>query len=56
MTSPFSYVANMQRIRTKGLSTYTQSSSVLRLPSSTEYALRKGELEELASGFEVFTV
>lgn len=55
MTSPFSYVANMQRIRTKGLSTYMQSSSVLPLPN-TEYALRKEELEELASSFEVFTV
>lgn len=55
MTSPVSYVANMQRIRTKGLSTYMQSSSVLPLPN-TGYALRKEELEELASSFEVFTV
>lgn len=55
MTSPVSYVANMQRIRTKGLSTYMQSSSVLPLPNAG-YALRKEELEELASSFEVFTV
>lgn len=55
MTSPFSYVANMQRIRTKGLSTHMQSSSVLHLPSSAEHAPHKAELE-LAFSSEVFTV
>ena len=51
-----SYVANMQRIRTKRLSARMQSSSFLRLPNSTECALRKEELREAPTGSEVFTV
>lgn len=51
-----SCVANMQRIKTKRLSTYMQSSSFLHLRDSTEYALHKEELEEVATSFEVFTV
>lgn len=51
-----SYVANMQRIRTKRLSAHMQSSGFLPLPNRTECALHKEELGEAPTGSEVFTV
>lgn len=56
MTSPFSYVANMQRIRTKGFDYHCTALQLLANRTCPKYVWQREETEEAAPSSQVFTL